>query len=130
VTAIATTPTTETLKVPGARLTYDLRRNDESAEPILLLIASPMAAAGFGTLAGHFTDRTLVTYDPRGSERSELTEPATPPTPKEHAADVHRIIAELGGGPVDHGGFLGGEYGQTGEPDAFAAKLRDVLGEG
>ena len=23
--------------------------------------------------------------------------------------------------PGDHGGFLGGEYGQTGEPDAFAA---------
>jgi hypothetical protein len=29
--------------------------------------------------------------------------------------------------PGDHGGFLGGEYGQTGEPDAFAARLRDVL---
>jgi hypothetical protein len=29
--------------------------------------------------------------------------------------------------PSDHGGFLGGEYGQTGEPEAFAAKLREVL---
>jgi hypothetical protein len=29
--------------------------------------------------------------------------------------------------PSDHGGFLGGEYGQTGHPDAFAAKLREVL---
>ena len=29
--------------------------------------------------------------------------------------------------PGDHGGFLGGEYGQTGEPDAFAERLRDVL---
>ena len=29
--------------------------------------------------------------------------------------------------PSGHGGFLGGEYGQTGEPDAFAAKLREVL---
>jgi hypothetical protein len=29
--------------------------------------------------------------------------------------------------PSNHGGFLGGEYGQTGEPDAFAAKLRKVL---
>ena len=27
-------------------------------------------AAGFGTLAGHFTDRTVVTYDSRGSERN------------------------------------------------------------
>ena len=32
--------------------------------------------------------------------------------------------------PGDHGGFFGGEYGQTGDPDAFAAKLRDVLAEG
>ena len=32
--------------------------------------------------------------------------------------------------PSDHGGFFGGEYGQMGEPDAFAAALRDVLAEG
>ena len=29
--------------------------------------------------------------------------------------------------PGGHGGFLGGEYGQTGEPDAFATTLRQVL---
>ena len=29
--------------------------------------------------------------------------------------------------PSDHGGFLGGEYGQTGDPEAFAAALRKVL---
>ena len=32
--------------------------------------------------------------------------------------------------PSDHGGFLGGEYGQTGEPEAFAAKLREVVQTG
>jgi hypothetical protein len=31
--------------------------------------------------------------------------------------------------PSHHGGFLGGEYGWSGEPDAFAAKLRGVLVE-
>ena len=31
--------------------------------------------------------------------------------------------------PSGHGGFLGGEYGQSGEPDAFAARLREVLTE-
>jgi hypothetical protein len=29
--------------------------------------------------------------------------------------------------PSDHGGFLGGEYGQMGKPDEFAAKLREAL---
>ena len=32
--------------------------------------------------------------------------------------------------PGGHDGFLGGEYGQTGEPDAFAATLRQVLSAG
>ncbi|MDF2730740.1 MAG: alpha/beta hydrolase [Acidimicrobiia bacterium] len=31
--------------------------------------------------------------------------------------------------PSGHGGFLGGEYGQMGQPDAFAAKLHSVLAE-
>ena len=31
--------------------------------------------------------------------------------------------------PSHHGGFLGGEYGWSGEPDAFAAKLRELLAE-
>jgi hypothetical protein len=29
--------------------------------------------------------------------------------------------------PGDHGGFLGGEYGQKGDPAAFAECLRQVL---
>src|SRR3954462_10467332 len=32
-----------------------------------------------------------------------------------------------GGLPGAHGGFLGGEFGQRGEPDAFAARLRQIL---
>jgi pimeloyl-ACP methyl ester carboxylesterase len=31
--------------------------------------------------------------------------------------------------PSHHGGFLGGEYGYGGQPEAFAAKLRQVLSE-
>jgi pimeloyl-ACP methyl ester carboxylesterase len=96
-----TEPTTHTLEVPGAVLTYDIRRNDASTEPILFLIGSPMGAAGFATLSGFFADRTIVTYDPRGSERSEKADPTTESTPDQHADDLHRIIQELGGGPVD-----------------------------
>jgi hypothetical protein len=29
--------------------------------------------------------------------------------------------------PSNHGGFLGGEFGQRGEPEAFAARLREIL---
>jgi hypothetical protein len=31
--------------------------------------------------------------------------------------------------PSHHGGFLGGEFGYAGEPEAFAAKLHEVLDE-
>jgi pimeloyl-ACP methyl ester carboxylesterase len=31
--------------------------------------------------------------------------------------------------PSHHGGFLGGELGYAGQPEAFARKLRDVLGD-
>jgi pimeloyl-ACP methyl ester carboxylesterase len=96
-----TAPTTHTLDVPGAVLTYDIRRNEASTEPILLLIGSPMGAGGFGTLAGHFADRTVVTYDPRGVERSRKTDDATESTPDEHADDVHWLISALNAGPVD-----------------------------
>jgi pimeloyl-ACP methyl ester carboxylesterase len=95
-----TQPTTHTLDVPGATLTYDIRRNDASTEPILFLIGSPMGAAGFGTLSGYFPDRMLLTYDPRGSERSIKDDPSTESTPDQHADDLHRII-EAVGGPVD-----------------------------
>ena len=41
------------------------------------------------------------------------------------------VAGRLGTTPVtfpgDHGGVLGGEYGMTGDPDAFAATLRQVL---
>jgi pimeloyl-ACP methyl ester carboxylesterase len=96
-----TQPTTHTLDVPGAVLTYDVRPNAESAEPPLMLIGSPMGAGGFATLASHFTDRTVVTYDPRGVERSVKADPTTESTPEQHADDIHRIIVELGTGPVD-----------------------------
>jgi pimeloyl-ACP methyl ester carboxylesterase len=94
-------PKTYTLDVPGAVLSYDIRANDASTEPVLLVIGSPMGADGFVTLAGHFGDRTVVTYDPRGCWRSQRTDGATQTTPDEHADDLHRIITALDAGPVD-----------------------------
>src|SRR5690348_1265965 len=83
-----TEPKTDTLSAPGAVLHYDVRSPDvrspgASTEPILLIIGSPMCADGFVTLAGHFTDRTVVT------------------SVAEHADDLHRLISALGSEPVD-----------------------------
>jgi pimeloyl-ACP methyl ester carboxylesterase len=93
--------TTHTLEVPGAVLTYDVRPSESSTHPVLLMIGSPMGAAGFGALSGYFTDRTVVTYDPRMTERSHRTDGATQTTVEEQADDLHRLIAALNAGPVD-----------------------------
>ena len=100
-TETTTEPMSRTLEVPSAILTYDVRRNDQSTDPVLFMIASPMGAAGFGTLATHFSDRTVVTYDPRGSERSTRTDGTTQNTIEEHANDLHRLMAAIDAGPVD-----------------------------
>jgi pimeloyl-ACP methyl ester carboxylesterase len=97
-----TEPKTQTLDLPGARLTYDVREaQSESTEPVLLMIGSPMDASGFTTLAGLLPDRTVVTYDPRGVGRSPRVDGVTAATPDEHAEDLHRLIPELDAGPVD-----------------------------
>jgi pimeloyl-ACP methyl ester carboxylesterase len=107
----ATPISTHTLDVPGARLTYDVRGDLADAtpdRPALFLMASPMGAAGFGTLASHFTDRPVVTYDPRGVERSLKDEPASESTPEQHADDIAAIVRDLGVERVDLFGSSGG----------------------
>jgi pimeloyl-ACP methyl ester carboxylesterase len=99
---------THALDAPGAVLHYDVRGNDASTQPVLLLIGSPMGADGFATLAGHFTDRTVVTYDPRGAGRSKRTDGALQTTTEEQADDLHRLISALNTGPVDIFGSSGG----------------------
>ncbi|MFF0265613.1 alpha/beta fold hydrolase [Kribbella sp. NPDC004536] len=93
-------PVTLTLDVPGATLTYDVR-GDLANRPVLLMIGSPMAASGFPTLASHFDDRTVVTYDPRGVERSVRTGELTELSPDDHAGDLAALIEHLDVGPVD-----------------------------
>ncbi|WP_067792308.1 alpha/beta fold hydrolase [Actinomadura formosensis] len=64
--------TTHLLETPGADLAYDVHGPLPTADgrPPLVMIGQPMDAGGFGTLASHFPDRTVVTYDPRGLGRS------------------------------------------------------------
>jgi pimeloyl-ACP methyl ester carboxylesterase len=93
-------PVTHTIDVPGATLTYDVR-GDLAQRPVLLMFGSPMGASGFPTLASHFTDRTVVTYDPRGVERSVRSGELTELSPDDHAADLIALIETLDAGPVD-----------------------------
>ncbi|HLS77957.1 MAG TPA: hypothetical protein VK083_14325 [Nocardia sp.] len=67
---------TRTLTVSGATLTYDIRPgNGSTTHPPLMVFGSPMEVAAFATLASHFTDRPVLTNDPRGTDRSPMTDP-------------------------------------------------------
>lgn len=209
--------TTRSFDAPGATIAYDVHGESDGSTP-LLLIGSPMSADGFTTLASHFTDRQVVTYDPRGVGRSPRTDgrgkPSRASTPmicigwpqnsasarstcspaagerstgwtgwrairatsarwwrtsrrwpsfcptatrcwpparrsvrsttsaawdrrwrnldieavRRSAASVAQALGtELVMFPSHHAGFLGGEFGMAGEPEAFAARLREVL---
>ena len=96
-----TQATTHTLDVPGSTLTYDVRESADADPPVLMVIGSPMGASGFVTLGSHFPDRTIVTYDPRGSERSVKADPTGRSTPEKHADDIHAVISAVGRGSVD-----------------------------
>jgi pimeloyl-ACP methyl ester carboxylesterase len=90
-----------TLDVPGAVLTYEVREARTPGDaPPLFILGSPMAASGFAQIVDAFPDRTVITYDPRGAERSTLA-PDGEVTPETHADDYHRVVQAVGRGPVD-----------------------------
>ncbi len=96
------TTQTHTVGSGTSTVTYDIHGDpsDSTPErPVLLMIGSPMDAVGFGSLRGHFTDRPVVTYDPRGAGRNPTDTASI--SAEEHADDVHRVIEALGVGPVD-----------------------------
>ena len=95
--------TTHTLETDGATITYDVLGELPTADgrPPLLMIGQPMTAGGFTTLASHFTDRTVVTYDPRGLGRSTRDDGRTDQDPTVQAQDLHALVEELGARPVD-----------------------------
>src|SRR3954449_8082840 len=95
--------TTHTLKTIGAEIAYDVRGPLPTVDgrPPLLMIGQPMDARGFDTLASHFPDRTVVTYDPRGLGRSVRKDGRVDHSPTLQAEDVHAVIDALGAGPVE-----------------------------
>src|SRR5262249_16452260 len=71
-------------------ITYDVRGDVADAttdRPALFILGSPMEAAYFAPLAEHFSDRPVITYDPRGAARNPHGTSLI--TPEQHAEDIH-----------------------------------------
>jgi len=102
--------TTHKLVTTEADIVYDVRGPLPTADgrPPLFMIAQPMDASGFGTLASYFPDRTVITYDPRGLGRSTRKDGQVENTPSVQAGDVHAVIEALGAGPVEMFASSGG----------------------
>ena len=103
-----TDPITSTVRAPGAVLAFDVREPQTPSDhrPVFIF-GSPMGASGFEQLVRHFDDRTVITYDPRGMERS-TREPDSELTAEVHADDYHSVVEAAGLGPVDAFGSSGG----------------------
>jgi pimeloyl-ACP methyl ester carboxylesterase len=97
------------LETAEADIAYDVHGPLPTAgRPPLFMIGQPMTASGFATLASHFPDRTVVTYDPRGLGRSTRKDGRVDNSPTVQADDVHAVIEALGAGPVEMFASSGG----------------------
>ena len=95
-------PDHHTVVTERATIAYDVHEPATASDHRpLMLIAHPMTAEGFTTLASHFTDRTVVTYDARGLGRSARTDGSLAQAPATSAADLHAVLTAAGLGPVD-----------------------------
>jgi pimeloyl-ACP methyl ester carboxylesterase len=102
--------TMHVVQTAEADIAYDVHGPLPTADgrPPLLMIAQPMDASGFGALASHFPDRTVVTYDPRGLGRSARRDGRVDHSATVQAEDVHAVIEALGAGPAEMFASSGG----------------------
>jgi len=102
--------TMRVLETAEVDIAYDLHGPLPTADgrPPLFMIGQPMDASGFGALAAHFPERTVVTYDPRGLGRSTRKDGRVDNAPTVQAGDVHALIGALGVGPVEMFASSGG----------------------
>jgi pimeloyl-ACP methyl ester carboxylesterase len=102
--------TTHVLDTPEVDIAYDVNGPLPPADgrPPLFMIGQPMDASGFATLASHFPDRTVITYDPRGLGRSTRKDGRLDNAPEVQAEDVHSVIDALGARPVEMFASSGG----------------------
>jgi pimeloyl-ACP methyl ester carboxylesterase len=103
---VAVTVKSQTLKVPGAQIYYEIH----GSGPILLMIpGGPADASAFTALARCVADRyTGVPYDPHGNSRSVLDGPPEDFHLDLHGDDAAQLLAALGNGPAYVLGSSGG----------------------
>jgi pimeloyl-ACP methyl ester carboxylesterase len=97
----------DSLKVPGASLSYQIR----GSGPVLLMIPGGAAAASVfaGITPRLSTWYTVVTYDPRGLSRSKLDVlPEDQRIVETMADDAHRLLEAVGSEPAFVFGNSGG----------------------
>src|SRR4051794_4595099 len=114
------------LETTEADIAYDVHGPLPTVDgrPVLFMIGQPMDASGFGALASHFPDRTVVTYDPRGLGRSTRRDGRIAHSPTVQANDVHAVIEALGAGAVELFASSGGAVTALA---LVAAHTHDVL---
>lgn len=100
------TRTNATLKVPGARIYYEM----QGTGPVLLIIpGGPQDAGVFADLAERLASHyTVVTYDPRGNSRSIFDGEAEALDLDVQADDAARLIQAIDAGPAYVFGTSGG----------------------
>ncbi|MFD9895782.1 alpha/beta fold hydrolase [Amycolatopsis sp. NPDC059027] len=118
------TVTTATLRVPDARLHYELRGEG----PLVVLVGAPMDARSFAPLADLLaTDYTVLTTDPRGIFRSTVDDREQDSTPEMRADDLARLIAHVDAGPATVLGSSGGAVSALALVQGHPERVRTVI---
>jgi hypothetical protein len=89
--------------------------------------SDPLLGQNMGTSTTYAPDFDSIIAAPTRVVVAAGVESANQMTGRAAAVVADRLGGELTVFPSNHGGFLGGEYGQSGDPDAFGPKLREVL---
>jgi pimeloyl-ACP methyl ester carboxylesterase len=127
-TSTGMSPATHAVGSGTATVTYDVYGDLGAAtpeRPVLFMLGSPMDAVGFTSLRSHFTDRPVVTYDPRGAGRNPTD--TTSLTAEEHADDLHQVVKALGTGAVDLFATSGGAINALALAAAHPEDVRRVV---
>lgn len=87
----------------------------------------PLLSGASNAVTAYLSDAAAIADAPGRVVIGVGEESAGTLTDRSSRAAAERLGVELVVFPSHHGGFMGDEYGQPGQPEAFAARLREVL---